>query len=122
MGTNDIRREIPAARVIAGMQDIITRVKAKGLKIIGATIIPRHNRPASGTNTGWDSAKTARRNEVNEWMRAKAGFDGVIDFDKVIRDPANPDLMLPAFNCDDIHPTPRGYYAMGTAVALNLFE
>src|ERR1019366_8623664 len=43
MGTNDIRREASAAQVIAGMSDIIKRVKARELKIIGVTIIPRHN-------------------------------------------------------------------------------
>jgi lysophospholipase L1-like esterase len=122
MGTNDIRRDAPAARVIAGMQDIIGRVKARGLKIMGATIIPRHNRPGSGSNTGWDAAKTRVRNEVNEWIRTRAGFDAVIDFDKVVKDPANPDMILPAYNCDDVHPDPRGYYAMGTSVPLGLFK
>lgn len=122
MGTNDIRRDAPAARVIDGMQQIADRVKKRGLKIIGATIIPRHNRAGEGTNTGWDAAKTRIRNEVNDWIRARAGFDGVIDFDTVVRDPANPDRMLPAFNCDDIHPTPLGYHRMGTSVALDLFR
>ena len=122
MGTNDIRRDAPAASVVAGMQDIIGRVKARGVKIMGATIIPRHNRAATGANSGWDAAKTRVRNEVNEWIRTRAGFDGVIDFDKVVKDPANPDMILPAYNCDDVHPDPRGYYAMGTSVPLSLFK
>jgi lysophospholipase L1-like esterase len=122
MGTNDIRREAPAASVIAGMQKIIDKAKARGLKILGVTIIPRHNRPGDGENTGWDAAKTRARNEVNEWIRTSAKFDAVIDFDKVVRDPANPDVMLSAFNCDDVHPTPLGYYMMGTSVPLDLFK
>ena len=123
MGTNDIRREASAAQVIGGMLDIITRVKARGLKIIVSTIIPRHNRPPSGTNTGWNAAKTAIRNEVNHWIRTDAPVDGVIDFDKVVRDPANPDLIYPPFNCGDgIHPSPAGYYLMGQAVDLRLFD
>jgi lysophospholipase L1-like esterase len=123
MGTNDIRREAPAAQVIAGMQDVAMRVKARGLKIIGSTIIPRHNRPPDPTNTGWSTAKTHVRNEVNQWIRTKAPFDAVIDFDKVVRDPANPDLIYPPFNCGDgIHPSPRGYYEMGRAVRLDLFR
>jgi lysophospholipase L1-like esterase len=122
MGTNDIRREASAAQVIAGMQNIIDRVRAHGIKIIGATIIPRHNVPPSGTNTGWNDAKTAIRNQVNAWIRTQAPFDGVIDFDAVVRDPANPDLIYPAFNCGDgIHPSPAGYYQMGKAVDLDLF-
>lgn len=121
MGTNDIRRGASAAQVIAGTEDIIKRVKARGLKIIGATIIPRHNVTPSGTNTGWNAAKTEIRHAVNQWITSRASFDGVIDFDKVVRDPANPDLIYGPFNCDDIHPTPLGYFEMGKSVALSLF-
>jgi lysophospholipase L1-like esterase len=122
MGTNDIRRDVAAAPVIAGMQDIIKRVKARGLKIIGVTIIPRHNRPPVENNTGWDAAKTRIRNEVNQWMRTKKPFDALIDFDTVVRDPETPDLIYPPFNCGDgIHPSPRGYFEMGKAVPLDLF-
>jgi lysophospholipase L1-like esterase len=123
MGTNDIRRNASTSQVIAGMQDVIKRVKARGLKIIGVTIIPRHNVPPSGTNTGWDASKTQIRREVNQWIRTNAPFDGVIDFDRVVRDPTNADLMDPAFNCGDgIHPAPRGYYEMGKSVRLDLFK
>ena len=99
------------ALVIAGMQTIIERVHARGLKIHGVTIIPRHNRAPTEGNTGWTPAKTRARNEVNEWIRTAAPFDGVTDFDQVVRDPADPDLLFAAFNCDDVHPTTRGYYA-----------
>jgi lysophospholipase L1-like esterase len=122
-GTNDIRREASARQVINGMQEIIDRVHARGLTIYGVTIIPRHNVPPSGTNTGWNDAKTAIRNEVNQWIRTRAPFDAVIDFDKVVRQPANPNLLVPAFNCGDgIHPSPAGYYLMGKSVKLDLFE
>jgi lysophospholipase L1-like esterase len=121
MGTNDIRRGASAQQVIAGTQTIIERVHAHALKIHGATIIPRHNRAPSENNSGWTPAKTGVRNEVNEWIRTDAPFDGVIDFDRVVRDPTDPDLIFAAFNCDDIHPSPRGYYEMGRSVPLELF-
>jgi lysophospholipase L1-like esterase len=123
MGTNDIRREAPAAQVIAGLQDIITRVKARGLKAVGVTMIPRHNRPAVENNTGWSDTKTQRRHEVNQWIRTKAPFDAVIDFDRVVQDPMNADLLFPPFNCGDgIHPSPRGYFEMGQSVRLDLLR
>jgi lysophospholipase L1-like esterase len=121
MGTNDIRRGASAARVIAGMTQIAERVRARRLKIFGATIIPRHNAAAAGTNTGWDESKTAIRREVNQWIRTRTVFDGVLDFDAVVRDPASADLIFPPFNCDGIHPTPRGYFEMGASVPLDLF-
>ena len=123
MGTNDIRREASARQVIAGIQEVISRVRVRGLKIIGATIIPRHNRPAVENNTGWNIAKTRLRNEINQWIRAKAGFDAVLDFDKVVQDPHDGDGLYPPFNCGDgIHPSPRGYFEMGESVRLDLFK
>src|SRR5262245_40863424 len=123
MGTNDIRREAPAAQVIDGTQQIIRRVREKGLKIIGVTIIPRHNRPPAENNTGWNAKKTQIRNDVNRWMRTSKTFDGLIDFDASVRDPQNTDLIYEPFNCGDgIHPSPRGYFQMGASVPLALFH
>jgi len=119
MATNDIRRAASAAQVIAGTEELVKRIKDHGLKVIGATVIPRHN--STTANSPWDSAKTRIRNEVNEWMRTRASFDGLIDFDKVVRDPMNADVLYPAFNCDEIHPTPAGYYEMGKSIPLTLF-
>src|SRR5262245_54544732 len=123
MGTNDIRREAPAVQVIDGTQQIIKRVREKGLKIIGVTIIPRHNRPPAENNTGWNAKKTQIRNDVNRWMRTSKTFDGLIDFDASVRDPQNTDLIYEPFNCGDgIHPSPRGYFQMGASVPLALFH
>jgi len=120
MGTNDIRREVSATSLIAGMQEIAERIKTRGLSVIGTTIIPRHNRAAAGTNTGWTPEKTTIRREVNEWVRATSVFDSVLDFDAVVRDPDDPDRIAPAFDCDGIHPNPRGYFEMGGSVPLEL--
>ena len=122
MGTNDIGREAPADQVIAGTKDIIARVKARGTKIIGATIVPRHSIVPGVGNTGWNDAKTKVRNQVNDWIRKGTDFDGVIDFDKVVRSASDPDLLTPAYNCGDgIHPSSIGYYQMGKSVDLGLF-
>lgn len=122
MGTNDIRREASAAQIIAGMEEIIERVHADRIKIIGATIIPRHNRAPSENNSGWDAGKTAIRHEVNAWMRDRAPFDGVLDFDREVQAPSDRDLIYSPFNCDGIHPNPRGYFLMGTSIDLQLFK
>jgi lysophospholipase L1-like esterase len=115
MGTNDIAREAPAEQVIGGMKEIIARVKARGIKIIGVTIVPRHN-------AAWSDAKTKIRNQVNDWIRKGTDFDAVIDFDKVVRSAANPDLLNPPYNCGDaVHPSPIGYFEMGKSVDLGLF-
>jgi lysophospholipase L1-like esterase len=123
MGTNDIRREASAEQVINGLKDIVTRVKARGLKVVGVTIVPRHNVAPVAGNTGWNDAKTKVRNEVNAWIRGSGTFDAVIDFDRIVRSTANPDLLQVTYNCGDgIHPSSLGYFQMGKSVDLNLFE
>ncbi len=123
MGTNDIRREASAEQVINGLKEIVVRVKARGLKVIGVTIVPRHNVAPTASNTGWNDAKTKVRNEVNAWIREGGAFDAVIDFDRVVRSATNPDLLNVTYNCGDgIHPSPLGYFQMGKSVDLNLFD
>jgi lysophospholipase L1-like esterase len=40
----------------------------------------------------------------------------------VVRDPHQPDHLLPALDCGDhLHPSPAGYRAMGEAIPLSLF-
>ena len=121
MGTNDIRRDASAGGVIAGMDRIIREVQARGIAIIGATVIPRHNRAPTADNSGWTSAKTAIRNRVNAWMRDAARFDAVLDFDAVTRRADDADLLEPALDCDGIHPNVLGYYEMGRSIPLDLF-
>jgi lysophospholipase L1-like esterase len=123
LGTNDIRRGATADQVIGGLKDMLTRARAKGIKVIGATIVPRHSVVPGIADTGWNDAKTKIRNRVNDWIRKDAGFDGVLDFDRVVRSSANPDLLSPAFNCGDgVHPSPIGYFEMGKSIDLHLFE
>jgi lysophospholipase L1-like esterase len=118
MGTNDIARGASAAQVIAGMQEIVDRVRGIGLKSIGVTIIPRHDQPPTESSLGWNDAMTVIRNEVNDWIRNLANFDAVLDFDVVVRDPANPNWLNPMFNCDGVHPNPFGYFMMGQSINL----
>jgi len=121
-GINDIgqARQSPtpsAADLIAGHQQMIERAHVRGLKIIGATLTPFEG-AAYYTPEG-----EAKRQAVNTWIRSGKGYDGVIDFDAVIRDPANPTKFLPAFNSgDNLHPNDAGYKAMGEAVDLALFK
>lgn len=61
------------------------------------------------------------RQAVNNWIRASDEFDAVIDFDRAVRDPANPTRFNPAYDCGDhLHPNDLGYQAMGNAVPLEL--
>ena len=123
-GTNDISGGATSATVIAGMQQVIDRVRARGLKIVGATVIPR-GRPAGAAGAGFDATQERYRLEVNDWIRAPGRFDGVIDFDAVMagggKSPTGAEIIRPDYNCDYIHPNAAGYKAMGEAIDLGLF-
>lgn len=126
-GINDIGRSggtseapapvIKADQVIAAYQQIIARAHAAGVKVIGATLMP-----IAGSNYGTPE-KDAVRKEVNAWVRTARAFDGVVDFESAVRDPAAPDRLRKDFDSGDhLHPNSAGYAAMGEAIDLNLFR
>lgn len=105
-------------RMIAAYEQMIARAHAHGLKVIGATITPF----AGSDYYHPDAAIERDREAVNAWIRAAGHFDAVLDFDKVVRDPAHPEQLLPAYDCGDhLHPNPKGYRALGESVPLTLF-
>ena len=62
------------------------------------------------------------RASVNQWIRSASTLDGVLDFDKVTRDPEHPGQLLPAYNIrDHLHPNDAGYKAMAESIDLSLF-
>ncbi len=111
-----------AEAIIAGYQQLIDRAHAKGMRIIGATLTPFEDTFAGGPLYGFnDPEKEAKRAAVNEFIRTSGQFDGVIDFDKLAADPANPKHIKAEYNSGDhLHPNDAGYEAMGNAVDLNL--
>jgi lysophospholipase L1-like esterase len=121
-GINDIGMasnpaEPTAADIIAGHQQLIERAHLKGIKIIGATLTP-----FEGARY-FTSEGEVKRQAVNAWIRTSKAYDAVIDFDAVIRDPANPTKFLAAYNSgDNLHPNDAGYKAMAGAVDLSVFK
>lgn len=107
--------------LIAGMKQLIERAHDRGMKIFVAT-----QTPFSGATTipGIFSAeKEAQRKALNQWIRSSRAFDAVIDFDKVVADPANPERIRPVWDSGDhIHPNDAGYEAMADAIDLALFK
>lgn len=106
-------------RIIGAYEQMIARAHAHGIKAFGATIMP-----FVGSGFYHPGPETdADRQAINEWIRTPGHFDGVVDFDKLTRDPEHPDRL--AAKCDSgdhLHPSPAGYAAMGEAVPLPWFE
>lgn len=113
-GVNDVRWGTTAEQVIAGLRAIAARGHARGLRMLAATILPCEG------EVRCTAAADAERIKVNEWIRSGvAGFDGVLDFDAVVRDPARPSRMLPAYDSGDhLHPGDAGLAALAESVDL----
>jgi lysophospholipase L1-like esterase len=130
-GVNDLgglarNGEVPPAehaalveRILSAYRQLVERAHAHGLQVFGATITPYvgsnyyHPGPLS----------EADRQAVNQWIRVAGHFNGVFDFDVVVRDPNHPDQLLHDFDCGDhLHPSPAGYKAMGESIPLTAFS
>lgn len=110
---------VTAEEIIAAHRQLITRAHAEGLKIFGATILPFKD----DTLGFYNEANEAKRQAVNHWIRTSGEYDGVIDFDKATRDPADPLRLNPAYDSGDhLHPNEKGAAAMAAAVPLRLFR
>ncbi|KQM67043.1 MULTISPECIES: SGNH/GDSL hydrolase family protein [unclassified Sphingomonas] len=111
-------RRAQVQQMIAGYRQIAARARALKLTVIGGTITPF----VGNDYYHPDAAGEAARQAINSWIRTPGHFDAVIDFDAVVRDPARPDRLLPAYDSGDhLHPSMAGYRAMADAVPLALF-
>ncbi len=114
--------------MIGAYQQLIARAHAHGIKVIGATIMPYEGEgiEADGSVTqenAFTPEKEAMRQAINRWIRDGHAFDGVIDFDAVVRDPTHVSRLLPAYDSGDhIHPSARGIDAMANSIDLALLR
>lgn len=115
---SDTAHAAHVARIIGAYRQIIARAHARGIKVIGATIMPYGGSAYYHPN----ARNEADRQAVNAWIRTPGNFDGVVDFDAITRDPAHPDHLRADYDKGDgLHPSPRGYRAMADAIKLDLF-
>ena len=102
--------------LIEGHRALIQRAHARGLTIYGATLTPFEGA------TYWTEVGEQKRQAVNAWIRASGAYDGVIDFDAVVRDPASPNRFVESYQAEDwLHPNDLGYQRMADAVDLTMF-
>jgi lysophospholipase L1-like esterase len=114
-GTNDLgggdhAPPAPADQVIGAMRTIAGRVHARHTRVVASTILPMCN--AAG------SAKEKARLAVNDWIRTSGTFDAVLDFDAVLRDPADPTVMVADLRTDCYHPNAAGDQLIGRYIPL----
>ncbi len=122
-GINDIRHDggtppVPgrnAEDMVLGYRQIAERLHSNGIRPIAATITP------FGGSDRYEPIAAATRTTLNAWMRGgRSGFDGLIDFDRILRDPANPENLPGDITRDHLHPNDEGYRRMADGIDLAL--
>ena len=125
LGINDIgqagpatdpEEQVSAEEIIVGLKQFALRAHSHAIRIIAGTLTP-----FAGA-AYFDAAGEEKRERVNTWIRTASDFDGVIDFDAAIRDPAMPQQILASYDSGDhLHPNDEGYKSMAAAINLALF-
>lgn len=115
-GVNDIgsingNSEAMTAKLIDSYKQLAQKAREHGYKVYGATITP------FGGHSYFTFFREAARQAVNEWIRTSGTFDGVIDFDKLMRDPSEPSKLKADLQEDWLHPNAAGYKVMGEYAA-----
>ena len=106
-----------AERIIDVYKQIIREAHQKGIYVFGGTITPFKG------NNYYSADHESGRNKLNDWIRTTKMLDGVIDFDRAVRDPQDTAAMqqLFLFENDWLHLNAKGYETMGNCIDLNLF-
>ncbi|KVT97096.1 GDSL family lipase [Burkholderia ubonensis] len=105
--------QVTAASLIDGYRRLIDAAHRRGVRIFGATLTP----------AALPAEREAIRLEVNRWIRGGGAFDGVVDFDEALRDPARPNVLQRRYDSGDgIHPSDAGYAAMAGAVPVERLQ
>lgn len=129
-GVNDIgtasndttSQALVGEQVVFAYEQMIARAHAMGIPLFGATITP-FGAPNTTVQPYSDPVREKTRQAVNAWIRTPGHFDAVVDFDAVVRDPADPSQLRPEWNSGDyLHPNVAGYTAMADAFPLDIFE
>lgn len=110
--------DLPTAEeLFEGLKYYIDQARGFGYKVYVGTLLPMG---------GWRTDAPFRqeiRHRYNELIRNSNLIDGVIDFDKVLQDPENPDAMLPEYDSGDhLHPGKTGYAKMAASVPEELLK
>jgi len=128
-GINDIgqatsfgvpEQAVTVEQLKAALQQLYERAHARGVKVIGATLLP-----FDGTTFAnyWTVEGEKKREAINDWLRTTSSIDGLIDFDRAVQDPSRPTWIKTEFDSGDhLHPGDLGYKAMADSIDLKLFE
>ncbi|GAB1692569.1 GDSL-type esterase/lipase family protein [Krasilnikovia sp. M28-CT-15] len=113
---NDIQQpphQYDPQAIIGGFKEFVSRAHARGVRVVATTIPPYNGFPR------YELAGERCRQAINTYIRRSGLFDSILDFDSVLKDPADPTRIRPAYDSGDhLHPNDRGHHAIAEAIDL----
>jgi lysophospholipase L1-like esterase len=129
-GINDLGGGHTTGSIIAGYEDVVSRLHAAGVRVYAGTLTSALG--VSGTQfptADNGPVVDAGRQVLNGFIRHSGVFDGVEEFDLATLDPATgnmkavylPNSQFTQLPWDYLHPNHAGYNAMGEVVDITPF-
>ncbi|HEY7014477.1 MAG TPA: GDSL-type esterase/lipase family protein [Streptosporangiaceae bacterium] len=108
---------VTAAQIIDGLRVLIRAAHARGIRVVGATILPFK---ADFESPADFQRAEAIRQAVNNWTLSSGQYDAVADFAAAVADPADPQQLNPSYDSGDhLHPNDTGYQAIAAAINID---
>ncbi|NBE53333.1 SGNH/GDSL hydrolase family protein [Streptomyces boluensis] len=103
---------VSAGELIAGHRELIRQARARGVRAVGATLLPLKG------SDHWGPHAARVSDEVNRWIRTSGEYDGYVDLDKALAAKSDPDRLAEAYDSGDaLHPNDAGYARMAQELA-----
>lgn len=113
-GTNDLANACGADQILDSYRQVFSRLHDAGIDVYVTPITPR---------PGYSDQNNLDRHAVAAFVRhgndCATTCDGVMDFDQVLKDPLEPNSILPAYDTGDgVHANIAGQQALADYVSL----
>lgn len=109
-GANDLllNPKTSAQEMIPAYRSLINAAHDRGLRIILGTLTP------IAGNDHYSTAVEPVRQAINDWIRFESDADAVLDSDRFLADPDQPDMLASVYDSGDhLHCNPAGYALIG---------
>jgi lysophospholipase L1-like esterase len=111
-GPNAVSTGITVAQLTSRLADLCRQASARHLRVVLVTLPPAWKRPLDREQV---------RQQVNAWIRTTTFADLRVDADRLLRDPARPTHLLPAYDFGDgLHLSAAGHRVLGQAIVTTL--
>jgi lysophospholipase L1-like esterase len=127
-GINDLAAspELPAEQLIEGLDAVVRMIKSERAGRPAPNVLVGTLTSAAGVKATFAASYIAaepKRQAINDYLRTHGLGDGLVDFDRALRDAADPSKLAPVYDSGDgLHPSAAGYQRMADEVDLTMLR